>query len=556
MENTPQKEIKFVAVYARVSTSNQEDQKTIDAQLSEVREFAKNKYIIVKEYIDEGWSGDILARPDLDQLRHDARNREWDAVLIYDPDRLGRQLFYQQIVIEELKQLDIEILFVTMPPVKNASDELMFGVRGLFAAYEKAKITERFRIGKVNRVKNNQVLVSEAPYGYNYIPNKGKRGSEDYVAGHYEKNEGEAKIVENIFKWVADDKLTIRAVVKKLQKLKISPRKSKKGTWNTSTLSILLRKEVYIGAAYWGASYATVPLNPFKKDIYRKVKKSSRRIRPKDQWYKITSVPAIIDKDLFERAGLQLKKNFQLLGRNKKNNYLLAGVIFCICGQRRAGEGPQHGKHLYYRCDDRVNCFPLPRTCTEGGINARIADEAVWQRIKMIMSSPELMKKQIERWLEKQKINNKNLDSTVDTKETQKEMNKLQAQEDRFAKAYSKEIISLEKFEEYTTPLREKIHGFKKQIIKACLEKTPKNEILLPNQSEIESFAKEAMQKLKDLSFEVKRAIVRQLVSKVIASRKALQVYGTINLNEIFYVFFCSEYRNRRVAECGEVHAV
>ncbi len=558
MDNLLQKIIKFIVLYARVSTSNQEDQKTIEAQLSEVREFAKKHgYIIVKEYIDEGWSGDILARPGLDQLRHDARERKWDAVLIYDPDRLGRQLFYQQIVIEELKLLDIEILFVTMPPVKNASDELMFGVRGLFAAYEKAKITERFRIGKVNRVKNNQVLVSEAPYGYNYILNKGKRGSEDYVAGHYEINEGEAKVVKSIFEWVADEGLTIRAVVRRLQKLKIPPRKSKKGTWNTSTLSILLRKEVYIGAAYWGASYATVPLNPFKKDIYRKVKKSSRRTRPKDQWYKITSVPAIIkDKDLFERAGLQLKKNFQLLGRNKKNNYLLAGVIFCICGQRRAGEGPQHGKHLYYRCDDRVNCFPLPRTCAEGGINARIADEAVWQRIKMIMSSPELMNKQIGTWLKKKEINNKNLDSTIDTKDTQKEMNKLQTQEDRFAKAYSKEIISLEKFEEYTAPLREKIHGFKKQIIKAYLEKTPKNEILLPSQGEIESFAKEAMQQLKDLSFEVKRAIIRRLVNKVIASRKTLQVCGTINLSEIFYVFFCSEYRNRRPAECGEVHIV
>ena len=49
---------KLIAVYARVSTSNQEDQKTIDAQLSEVHEHAKkNGYSIVREYLDEGWSG-------------------------------------------------------------------------------------------------------------------------------------------------------------------------------------------------------------------------------------------------------------------------------------------------------------------------------------------------------------------------------------------------------------------------------------------------------------------------------------------------------------------
>src|ERR1035437_6639730 len=233
IESAP-KNIKFIATYSRVSTSNQEDQKTIEAQLSEVHDFAKkHEFEIVKEYIDEGWSGDILNRPDLDQLRVDAKKKIWDAVLIYDPDRLGRQLFYQQIVIEELEQLEIPILFVTMPPIKNPTDELMFGVRGLFAAYEKAKITERFRIGKVNRVKNGHVLTSEAPYGYTYITNKGKRGSPDYVVGHYEINEYEADVIKKIFKMVADDGLTIRGIVKEVQKLEIRPRKSLRGVWST-----------------------------------------------------------------------------------------------------------------------------------------------------------------------------------------------------------------------------------------------------------------------------------------------------------------------------------
>src|SRR3989344_8181846 len=230
MENSPQKEIKFVALYARVSTSNQEDQKTVEAQISEVKEFAKDKYTIVAEYIDEGWSGDILERPRLDQLRLDAKLKLWEAVICYDPDRLGRQLFHQQVVIDELKQREIEVLFVTMPPIKNSNDELLFGVRGLFSAYEKAKITERFRIGKVNRVKNNhQVLTTEAAYGYDYIPNAGKKGSDTYIPGHYEVNEREKENLEQIFHWVANDGLTLRTVVKKLHEENIPPRKSKRG---------------------------------------------------------------------------------------------------------------------------------------------------------------------------------------------------------------------------------------------------------------------------------------------------------------------------------------
>lgn len=542
MEDKISKTIKFIAVYARVSTSNQEDQKTVEAQLSEVRAFAKDKYTIVKEYVDEGWSGDILARPQLDQLRFDAKNKAFDAVLIYDPDRLSRELFKQEIVIRELDKWGVEILFVTMPPVTNASDKLMFGVRGLFAAYEKTKIAERFRIGKVNRVKNNQVLTTEGPYGYSYILNKGKRGSLEYEVGHLEINERESKIVKDIFSWVANNKLTLRAVVRKLQERGITPRKSKRGVWSTSTLTSLLRNETYIGVAHWGTSYATVPLKPTKKDLYRKVEKSSRRMKPRDQWFNITSVPVIIDKDVFEKARLQLQKNFETLGRNKKNDYLLAGKIWCPCGRRRAGEGPQHGKHLYYRCTDRVYSFPLPRTCLEHGINARIADEVLWQRLKMIMSSPKLLLDQIERWNEKRK-DNKSSNTTIDILSTQNEIGKLKKQEFRIADLYSKEKINLEQFEEYTAPLREKVGEFENQINKANLEKTSKNEIIFPSRNEIEVFAQKAVQYLENVSFKVKKEIIRIVLNQVTASRTSLQTYGFFNLNEI-YVLFLSSHRN------------
>ena len=122
-----------------------------------------------------------------------------------------------------------------------------------------------------------------------------------------------------------------------------------------------------------------------------------------------------------------LKKNFELSARNKKNDYLLGGKIYCPCGQRRCGEGPQKGKHLYYRCNDRVFSFPLPRTCYEKGINARIADKLVWDKIESLMSSPELMMKQVERWMNNQRT--KPLTQAADLESIEKEVRKLK---DRF----------------------------------------------------------------------------------------------------------------------------
>src|SRR3989344_6110437 len=94
---------KLIAYYCRVSTSNQEDQKTIQNQEMELELLAdelygESNYVVTRRYYDDGWSGDILARPYLDQLRQDARAGLWDIVFIYDPDRLAPRYSYQELV--------------------------------------------------------------------------------------------------------------------------------------------------------------------------------------------------------------------------------------------------------------------------------------------------------------------------------------------------------------------------------------------------------------------------------------------------------------------------
>src|SRR3989339_598498 len=188
--------------------------------------------------------------------------------------------------MDELKEIGIEIIFITTPSPKNSEEKILHGVKGLFAEYERAKIAERFRLGKLRKVREGHVLVSGAPYGYNYVPRK------DMQHGYYEINNQEAEVIKMMFSWVANDGMTIRGIIKKLRELNILPRESKRGVWNTSTLSTLFRNMTYIGEAHYGRSYAVIPENPFKKEIYKKVKKTSRKLRPREEWIKI-SVPAI-----------------------------------------------------------------------------------------------------------------------------------------------------------------------------------------------------------------------------------------------------------------------
>ncbi len=435
--------------------------------------------------------------------------------------------------MDELREAGVELIFVTMPAPKNSEEKILYGVRGLFAEYERAKIAERFRLGKLRKVKEGHILVSEPLYGYRYIP------KEDRKHGYYEINQEEARVVKLIFEWIADEGYTLRKVVRKLQELGIRPRKSKRGVWTTSTLSKLLRSKAYIGEAHWGSSYAVVPENPIKRDKYRKMKKSSRRIRPEEEWLTIP-VPAIIERELFQRARAQLEANLALSQRNKKNEYLLAGKIRCVCGRSRSGEGVLRGKHLYYRCADRVRSFPLPPTCKERGINARIADRLVWEKITNLMSCEELLSQQVNRWFGARQAKTEFF--AGDKAVMEKEVAVLKEQEERYNKAYGAALFTVEQLREYTTPLREKITSLKGQIAGAEQETNTSNVTEMPSADELKKVSDAARKALRNLSFQARRGILLNTVERIVGTPQKLEVYGYIPITN--HVDVCSNHRH------------
>lgn len=535
--------MKLTATYCRVSTSNQEEQQTIKNQINAVADMAKEKgYTIVENYIDDGWSGDTLARPALDKLRQDAKNKVWESVLIYDPDRLARRYSYQELVMDELREAGIEVLFVTTPPIKDGNDKLMYGVKGVFAEWERMRITERFRMGKLRIAKEGHILVTKPLYGYNYIPKQDKRH------GYYEINPAEAQVVKMIFHWVGDLGMTLRTVVKKLQELGIKPQRSKRGVWNTSTLSTMLRHRGYIGEGHWGSSYAVVPEKPLKNERYKKYKKTSRRWKPKEEWI-IIPIPTIIEPDLFERAVKRLKQNFELCQRNRKNEYLLAGKIYCDCGKRRHGEGYYNKPNRYYRCDDRISNFPLPAQCEEKGVNAVLADKLVWQKVSGLMSSPQLMAEQVERWFKNRHARAKS--NSVDVEALKNELKKLDEQIERYNKGYGAGVFNLDQLKEYIAPLQDQKANLQTQIGNAS--EANQSQLETPSKKQMEAFAEKAKKKLADLKFPAKREIILNTVEKVIANKHLLKVTGYIPVTNQ-NVQFISLHRNRRAAKRRQIH--
>src|SRR5215467_9789803 len=191
-----EKQMKTAAIYARVSSDKQKEEKTIASQTAALKEFARKEgYDVPREWIfeDEGFSGASLVRPGLERLRDLAAEGQLHVVLVYAPDRLSRKYAYQVLLIEEFARNGVETVFVKVPKSDTPEDKLLLQFQGMIAEYERAQILERSRRGKRHRAQQGQISVlSGAPYGYRYM-----RKSEE-TAAYYEIIEAEADVAPDL----------------------------------------------------------------------------------------------------------------------------------------------------------------------------------------------------------------------------------------------------------------------------------------------------------------------------------------------------------------------
>ena len=98
-----------VALYARVSTTRQQLDQTIEQQIERLRGHVEEQpgwHLEEKHiYLDEGYSGAKLNRPGLDRLRAHVAKAEFEMILITAPDRLARNYVHQMLLIEEFQNL-------------------------------------------------------------------------------------------------------------------------------------------------------------------------------------------------------------------------------------------------------------------------------------------------------------------------------------------------------------------------------------------------------------------------------------------------------------------
>jgi DNA invertase Pin-like site-specific DNA recombinase len=116
--------------------------------LDELRRYANQRFDRVLEFVDVGVSGTQRRRPQLDALMQGARRRLFDAVAVWKFDRFGRSLKHLLDSLEDFHALGIDFISLTEGvDTTTPTGQLLFGIFGAVAQFERDLIVERVRAG-------------------------------------------------------------------------------------------------------------------------------------------------------------------------------------------------------------------------------------------------------------------------------------------------------------------------------------------------------------------------------------------------------------------------
>src|SRR5262249_43258739 len=298
-----------VAIYARVSTLNQQQEGTIASQVRLLKQHVHQQnwsLLPEHEFLDEGVSGARLDRPALDRLRDCAGRGEFDAIVVLAPDRLARNYAHQWLLVEEFEKLNIQLIFLQQPFGDTPQGKLLTQMQGMIAEYERAQIAERMRRGRLEKARRGEFI----PWAYTcsgdrYLPKR--HGSPPQVM----IEPTEAEVVRSIYRAAVEEQLSCRQITKRLNESKTPTPSGKNQVWQPATVRNLLTNRVYAGVARYTHRQPVIPKYRKTDEQQLRSLKTGRRYRPETEWV-LSEAPALITPEIFDKAQLHLKRNAEV----------------------------------------------------------------------------------------------------------------------------------------------------------------------------------------------------------------------------------------------------
>lgn len=303
-----------VAAYARVSTEQDEQQSSYEAQVDYYTRYIQSNpaWEFISVFSDEGITGtSIKNRDGFNRMINLALSGGIDLILTKSISRFARNTVDTLQTVRKLKAIGVEVIFEkenlhTLDP----KCEMILTIFSSLAQEESRSISENIRWGHRKNMADGKVSL---PYSSFLGYRKGADGRPEIV-------EEEATIVRKIYSMFLED-YTINEIARYLTSQSI-PTPRGKSVWSVSTIRSILGNEKYMGNALLQKTYTV--------DYLTKEKRKNSGELP--QYLIEYSHDPIIDTETFERVQAKIKAQTPHRQKIRGNSPLSNTVICGVCG--------------------------------------------------------------------------------------------------------------------------------------------------------------------------------------------------------------------------------
>ncbi len=342
--------------YLRLSDEdiNNGESESITNQRRFVNDYCeKNGITLLKEFVDDGWSGSNFERPGFQKMMKELQKGKASVVITKDLSRLGRDMressYYAEQFFPEhgIRYIAINDNFDST--FDNVMAPFQFAMNEVYLRDGSKKVKDVLK-----NKRENGLYCACPPYGYK---------KDDNNKNHLVPDENTAPIVRRIFRSAAEGCSSKRIAAELNKENVIPPLKyrvlyrdnfSEKGAlrasdfWNHTTVKRILKNEVYLGHTVLGKT---------KKVSIKSHKKIP--IEKKDWAVTKNTHEALVSQKTFELAQICLGKNTkQYLGYGKLRKSIFSGIVYCAkCGHAMCSCGSvykgEREKYWYLGCTQK-----------------------------------------------------------------------------------------------------------------------------------------------------------------------------------------------------------
>lgn len=379
----------IVGMYIRVSTTEQaEEGYSISAQEEKLEAYCKAQgWTNFKTYIDDGVSGKSTQRPKLQILMNDIKQGKINIILVYRLDRFTRSVRDLHNLLDYLEKYNCKFRSATeMYDTSTAMGRMFIGLVALMAEWETANMSERIKLALDKRVAGGERGGGNIPFGF------------DVVEGVLIKNE-QSKALLSILDKI--EKGWSASRVAEYMQANESTR-----SWTHHAIIRIVRNPNLYGSTRW-----------------------------KDKLFENTH-EGYITKEHFDKLQTILDDHAKNPRKNVDSLYLFQGVLICpSCGN------PMSVNRFFYKVktDDIVKqgatyrCKPCEKVGNDvPGLNESKYTDAIIDYMKKL-SFEDVIPPEI--------VENDELD------ESEKELERVQRQRDKYQRAWSADLITDDEFE-------------------------------------------------------------------------------------------------------------